>query len=313
MPLNPLSRRRLVAGLLATPFLKTPLIAAKKMTAAKKIKLKTPFTAPIGLQLYTLRNIMKEPDPVLKTVSEIGYSEVEILRASMDQIAPILKKYNLNPVSGHFETPTFTGDATHWPGFPAGYNVDRAIEDAKRWGLSYIVCPYIMPADRGALDVYRKLADQLNRAGEAVTKAGLQLCYHNHAFEFKGEEGERPMDILLERWDPKYVFLEADVFWLSISGNVPEEILKKLNGRVPLMHLKDKGWGTSTVYDESAVRAEWFKEVGAGTMEFGPILRTAAKVGVKHYFVEQDQTLKDPLASIRLSYMNLRKMELALK
>src|SRR5436853_114112 len=137
MPLNSITRRSLVAGLLSSP-----------MWAAKK---KIGFDAPIGLQLYTLRNIMKEPDEVLKTVAEIGYKEVEILRASMDQIAPILKKYNLKPVSGHFETPTFTGDATHWGGFPAGYNTERAIDDAKRWGLSYIVCPYIMPADRGGL------------------------------------------------------------------------------------------------------------------------------------------------------------------
>ncbi len=55
------------------------------------------------------------------------------------------------------------------------------------------------------------------------------------------------------------------------------------------------------------------KEVGTGTLEFPPILRTAAKVGVKHYVVEQDQTAKDPLASIRLSYLNLRKMDLATK
>jgi sugar phosphate isomerase/epimerase len=305
MSTNSISRRGFAAAILASP-----LFAAKDRKE-KGPKLKAPFTAPLGLQLYTLRNIMKEPEPVLKTVAEIGYREVEILRANMDQIAPILKRHNLSPVSGHFETPTFTGDATHWEGFPAGYNVERAIEDAKRWGLSYIVCPYIMPADRGGLDVYRKLADQLNRAGEAITKAGLQLCYHNHAFEFKGNEGERPMDVLLERWDPKYVFLEADVFWLSMSGNVPQEVLKKLAGRVPLVHLKDKGWGTTTVYDESEVRAEWYKEVGSGTIDFLPILRTAAKVGVKHYFVEQDQTPKDPLASIRLSYLNIRKMDLA--
>ncbi|HEY3738750.1 MAG TPA: sugar phosphate isomerase/epimerase [Bryobacteraceae bacterium] len=271
-----------------------------------------PFTAPIGLQLYTLRNIMQDPDAVLKTVSEIGYTEVEILRATMDQIVPILKKYNLKPVSGHFETPTFTGDATHWQGFPAGYDIHHAVEDAQRWGLSYIVCPYIMPADRGGLDVYRKLADDLNRSGEVVSKAGMQLCYHNHAFEFKGEEGQRPFDILIERWDPKYVFLEADVFWLSISGQIPEEVLKKLSGRVPLIHLKDKAWATTTLYDESEARAEWFKEVGTGTIDFGPILRTAAKIGVKHYFVEQDQT-RDPLASIRMSFVNLRKMNLAMR
>ena len=46
-------------------------------------------------------------------------------------------------------------------------------------------------------------------------------------------------------------------------------------------------------------------------MEFPPILRACEKAGVKHYFVEQDQTPKDPLASLRLSYNNLRGMKVA--
>jgi sugar phosphate isomerase/epimerase len=170
-----------------------------------------------------------------------------------------------------------------------------------------------MPADRGGLEVYRKLADQLNQAGEKIQKAGLTLCYHNHAFEFRGPEGQRPIDVLLERWDPKYVFLEADVFWLSVAGQVPQDMLKKLSGRVPLVHLKDKAWGQKIVYDESEITPDGFKEVGTGTIEFAPILRTAEKVGVKHYFVEQDQTPRDPIPSIRLSYQNLRKMDIALR
>ena len=293
-----LTRRSLVAGLLSTP------LALAKKAAARG------FDLPLGLQLYTLRNVLKDPDPVLKAVSEIGYREVEITRNNMDQIWPALKTYNLKPISGHFETPTFTGDTTHWPGFPTGYNTARAIEDAKKWGLQYIVCPYIMPADRGGLDVYRKLADDLNKSGEAVKKAGLKLCYHNHAFEFKGPEGQRPIDVLLERWNPQHVFLECDVFWLSVAGQVPQDVMKKFTGRVPLIHLKDKAWGTPIGYEES-VPPEAFKEVGSGVIEFGPILRTAAKIGVKHYFVEQDQTPRDPLSSIRLSYQNLRKMDLS--
>lgn len=304
MSFQPFSRRSLLAGLVSAP-----MISA----AAGKTKIKKPFEAPLGLQLYTLRNIMKEPEPVLKTVAEIGYKEVEILRANMDQIAPILKKYNLQPVSGHFETPTFTGDARNWGGFPDGYGVQKAIDDAHRWGLKFIVCPYIMPADRGGLDVYKKLAGDLNKAGEAISKSGLTLCYHNHAFEFKGDEGERPIDVLLESTDAKLVHLELDVFWLSVAGILPQDMLKKLAGRVPLVHLKDKAWGTPIAYDESAVRAEAFKEVGAGTIDFGPILRTAPKAGVKHYFVEQDQTQRDPLSSIRMSYQNLRKLDLSNK
>jgi hypothetical protein len=31
---------------------------------------------------------------------------------------------------------------------------------------------------------YKETADKLNKAGEICKKAGIQLCYHNHDFEF---------------------------------------------------------------------------------------------------------------------------------
>ena len=212
-------------------------------------------------------------------------------------------------MSGHIETPILTGGPA-WGGAQAGYTLDNAIEDSKKMGLSYMVAPYVQPKERGDLDYFRKFADDLNRAGEKISKAGMTLCYHNHAFEFKGVEGQRVWDVMVERFDRKHVQFELDLFWVSVAGQVPAEVLKKLAGRVPLVHLKDKGWGTPTQFDES-VKPEAFKEVGAGTMEFAPILRACEKAGVKHYFVEQDQTPKDPLASIRLSYTNLRNLKVS--
>ena len=52
-------------------------------------------------------------------------------------------------------------------------------------------------------------------------------------------------------------------------------------------------------------------EVDAGVIgSVWTALRACAKAGVKHYLVEQDQTPRDPLASIRLSYENLRNTKL---
>lgn len=268
------------------------------------------FEKPLGLQLYTLRFVLpNDADNVLKTVAEIGYKEVEVLRKDMWAQKPIYDKYGLKPVSGHFETPILTKGPA-WPGVPADYTLEKAIEDCNKMGMKYIVAPYVQPKERGDLDYFRKFADALNKAGEQASKAGLTLCYHNHAFEFKGQPGQRVWDVMVERFDKKYVQFELDIFWVSVAGQVPVEVIKSLAGRLPLVHLKDKGWGTPTQFDES-VKPEAFKEVGAGTMEFAPILRACEKAGVKHYLVEQDQTPKDPLASIRLSYTNLRNLKIA--
>jgi sugar phosphate isomerase/epimerase len=58
-------------------------------------------------------------------------------------------------------------------------------------------------------------------------------------------------------------------------------------------------------YSES-VPPSTFKEVGSGTPDFPAILKAAPAAGVRHYFVEQDQTPGDPLDSLRKSFDYLK-------
>jgi sugar phosphate isomerase/epimerase len=255
------------------------------------------FTHPLGAELYTVRTILPTAaDQTLKSIAEIGYREVETDRPTLQRIAPILKNYGLKPVSCHFEASLITG------------NWAQAIDDAKKFGVEYMVMPYVRPEERGDLDSYKQLADKMNTAGMQSRAAGLTFCYHNHCFEFRGEPGQRPIDILLERLDKKAVGLELDVFWVSVGGNDPVEMLKQNAGRVPLVHLKDKAKGTPVLYEERKVTPQTFKEVGAGVLDFPAILKAAEAAGTKHYFVEQDQTPGDPVASLRQSYEYLRKL-----
>ena len=48
--------------------------------------------------------------------------------------------------------------------------------------------------------------------------------------------------------------------------------------------------------------------MGNGTLDIAKALRAAQAAGVKHYFVEQDQTPGDPVDSLRQSYRYLRKL-----
>lgn len=267
---------------------------------------------PLGVQLYTVRTRLgPQADATLKAIAEIGYTELELGRGDLAQLAPIAKSYGLQPVSIHIEAPLVTGNWKAWPFLKVSDNtLERALDEARRHGVRYAVVSYLMPSERGGgLAFYEEFADRLNRAGEIGRKANVSIGYHNHGFEFEPlPDGRRPLDVLMARTDPSLVRLELDVFWVGITGANPVDLLRQYKGRVALVHLKDKGRDAAQATDERKVPPEAFKEVGSGALDFPAILKEAAAAGVQHYFVEQDHTPGDPLASLRASYEHLQRI-----
>lgn len=283
-------------------------LAAAATAAAAPALLAVP-PRPLGAQLYTVRDIlMKESDRVFKTLAAIGYTEVEGNRADLIELLPKIRQYGLKPVSCHIETPIIT---QMWDQYPEvkKMSVEDAIDSAKKVGVEYFTLAYISPGARGdGDDFYRRTADRLNAAGELCKKAGMRMAYHNHAYEFGGKPGFRPIDIFYDRLDPSLVVMELDVFWLSVAGQDPVEALKtKWKGRVALLHLKDKAKDAPHQFSEN-MPAGAFREVGSGSLDFPAILKAAPGAGVRHYIVEQDQTPGDPLESLRKSFNYLKTL-----
>ncbi len=255
----------------------------------------------IGVQLYTVRTVLpQKPAETLGAIKAIGYREVEATYAGLDQIWPSIQAARLKAVSVHLDNTLMN----------AGKEDDlaRAIDQAKKWGFAYAVFPYLPPAERGGLEKIRVLCDKLNRAGEKCRAAGLKFAYHNHAFEFEPMEGTTGFQVMIDRLDKNLCGFEMDCFWVSVAGHDPVELLQKLSGRVPLLHLKDKAKGTPVQFNESVDRSA-FKEVGSGVIDWPAVLRAAASSGVQHYFVEQDQTPGDPVESLRQSFGYLSKLQ----
>jgi sugar phosphate isomerase/epimerase len=257
----------------------------------------TPLRAGnLGVQLYTVRNVIgKDPAATLQAIEKIGYKEVEVTYANLDQIWPALKQTSMKPVSAHVDLKIFSEGGDH---------LDQALGSLKERGFRYAVVPYVPPEQRGGIEVFKKLAATLNRSAERAKKHGLSLCYHNHAFEFEPLANGTGLELLMTQTDKKLVSLEMDVFWVSVAGHDPVELLKTYSGRVALLHCKDKIKGFPTQYNEK-VPPTTFKEVGNGSLDFNTILAAADKAGVQHYFVEQDQTPGDPITSLHQSYQHL--------
>lgn len=303
--MSQLTRRR-VLGLLPS---------AAAVSWMSNLQAQNPFPPALGVQLYTVRSrLAGELDQTLQAIAAIGYRELEALRPVLPALGPLAKKHGLSVPSAHFDGSLVTGNRDLWaklapPALPADYTVDAAIDQAAALGVRFFVVAYLMPPERQTLDDYKRYADRMNEVAARCRKAGLRFCYHHHSFEFAELGGERPWDVLLARWDKALVGLEVDVFWLAAAGRDPASTIRELGSRVSLLHLKDRAAGAPVQLDEAKVPPEAFKEVGGGSLDFTAILRAAREVGVQHFFVEQDHTPGDPLASLRTSYAHLRSLE----
>lgn len=259
----------------------------------------------IGLQLYTVRAAMeKDPAGTLAQLAKIGYNSVEGATYTGSQkfygmtpaaFAALLKQNGMIMPSSHYRLGEELMNGVPAPGTML-HNWDQAVDDAAAAGVKYMVCAYLSEAERGNLDHYKYVADQLNKAGERCQKAGLQLCYHNHDFEFAAQNGQLPYNLLLAT-DPKLVKMELDLYWVTKAGHDPLTLFKQHPGRFPLWHVKDM--------DRTPQRA--FTEVGNGSIDFKKIFAHAKEAGLQYFFVEQDSTPGSPFESVAKSIAYIRK------
>ncbi len=253
----------------------------------------------VGVQLYTVRHVLPaKPLETLRAIEQIGYREVECTADGLDAIWPSLKQTSLKPVSVHLDSQVFVHQPEKLP---------AAMEEAKKHDFEYVVCPWIDPRDRGGVEMIRKLGQTLNTAGELARKAGMRLCYHNHAFEFRPTPEGRLLDVLMKSTDPQLVGLELDIMWVHVGGADPVAVLKQYGDRISLVHLKNVAAGVPSRFDENIPEAG-FHDLSDGAVDVAAAVRTAKEVGVKHYFVEQDETPGNPIESLRKSFQFLESL-----
>jgi sugar phosphate isomerase/epimerase len=249
-----------------------------------------------GVQLYTVRDqIAKDPAATLQALARIGYTALEILQPTLPVIAPLVKPLGLSIAAVHLDGPTATGEG-----------LSAFITQAKAHGVRHLVVPYVPPPQRPTDRAgFEQLASRLSRMSREVSAAGLQLCYHNHAFEFgQDRDGTRWLDVIMQGTAASGMTLELDVFWAAITGADPVETIRRYPGRIALVHLKDKDPQAARSLVESVPRQS-FVEVGSGALDFAAILAASRAAGVEHYFVEQDFTPGDPVESLKKSYTYL--------
>ena len=155
-------------------------------------------------------------------------------------------------------------------------------------GQSYITWP-LLDADFRTIEKFKAVAERLNLVGAQMKKAGLQLAYHNHDFEFVEQNGQIGYDIIIKGTDPALVKLQIDLYWIARGSKLSaNEWFKRAPGRFEMWHVKDMH-KTSRDYTE----------LGNGSIDFTKIWPDAKLAGLKHFFVEQGGNFThDPFRSV---------------
>ncbi|MBW5445137.1 TIM barrel protein [Cohnella sp. CFH 77786] len=241
----------------------------------------------IGLQLYTLRNETAEDfRGTLRKVAELGYEGVEFAGYGgipAEEMKSLLEELGLKAIGAHVGLHLLRED------------LQKEIGYLKAIGAKYMICPYVMPEERGNPETWKRLYTFLEEVGAEARKQGLIFGYHNHDFEFTERVGDSSVfDAMYAATTPEAVQVEMDVCWVQFAGEDPLVYIPKYAGRLPLLHLKD--------YDKDEEGKMLTLELGKGVVDLPAVIEAASGAGAEWLIVEQDNCQIPPLESVANSY-----------
>jgi len=268
----------------------------------------------MGIQVFGLRELLVEnPQKVFTELAAMGIKNIELFDpATLNTYVPMIKDLGMTALSTHFLPGYISGkwDTVKQIGMtpPENYNFENIVEDCATNRVNYLGIAIMMPEERQSMDDYKRFAELTNQHAEISKKAGVQLYYHNHSFEFEPTEGAIPFDEMLKVFDPDLVKIELDVFWATIAHNDPLSWIKKLGDQLLFLHMKDLKANTPLDYSVFDVDNAAFLEIGDGTIDFEKVMKACKEVGVQYAFLDQDHTALDKMESVKKSLEYIKQL-----
>lgn len=228
-----------------------------------------------GIQLYTLRDYCQTEEDIDKTLAELhswGVRNIQISgigAVDWNILAKIVKKYEMDVC------------VTHTPFKRMIEETDKVIDEHLNLGCDCLGIGS-MPGEykRNEEGVNQFITDLLPVA-EKMRERGVHLAYHNHDFDLKKFGEKSILDRMIEDIDPDLLWFVPDVAWLKIAGENPAEYLKKMNGRVKVLHFKDYIIGEGE-------NPHPFTELGKGVVDLEACYKTALEMKIPYIMFEQD-------------------------
>jgi len=242
----------------------------------------------IAAQLYNTRDYCKTPSDIeatLRRIKTIGFDVIQVSGfgpCDPDLLASWVRELELEVCLTH----------SPWARLADPAELKKLIAEHKKLG-----CPIIGLGSRPG-DIFPNSYEgwtRFNKKAKEITRLikdeGLDFSYHNHDFEFEKWNGVSAMDRLIEEV-PEMLFT-LDTFWVQAGGASPLKYIKKLDGRIKVIHFKDF---------RISNRARQFAEIGQGNLDWDEIIALCKSTGVTCAAIEQDADwLADPFQSLAMS------------
>jgi sugar phosphate isomerase/epimerase len=268
------------------------------ITVSSVAQNKSLYTAPLGIESYTFRNSFpKDIVKTLDTIQRLGFTEYE--GGSYGMHPQAFKKLCDQRGIKIISTGADFNQLTKSP--------ESVAQTAKSLGAKYVMCAWIPHKNSGfTLENAKNAVEVFNKAGKVLRDSGIIFCYHAHGYEFQPYQDGTLLDYLIKNTNPKDVSFEMDILWIHFGGGEPVALLKKYGDRWKLMHLKDLRKGTKkdlsggTSQDNDVA-------LGTGEINIPAILKEAKKVGINHYFIEDESNHVDEHVPQSIAYLKSLK------
>lgn len=264
---------------------------------------------PVSIQLYTLREASKKDFPeVLKRVAGIGYKGVEpagFYNYASQEFRRVVEDLGMVISSTH--SPWAKPD-----------NLAATIDTCGVLGVDMVAGGWGRDEFKD-MDAIKRTAEMASGMEETLSKAGLTLTIHNHAWEFEKINGRIKHEIFAELC-PKVKF-ELDTYWAANFGeNDAAEMVRRFARCSPLLHIKDGPLirpvevynpVTSTLELKEGSQSASLLAVGNGKNDIKGIIGAMDPAVTKWLVVEQDNSDTDMFECVEMSYRYLIENGLA--
>lgn len=242
----------------------------------------------IGAQLFTVREFTKNLDDLaltLRKVADIGYKTVQLSATCPFDAQWMKQQLCANGL---------TCVLTHTPEQRLREETEAVAKEHDIFGCDHVGLGMyrFRPEEGESVDKFLELYGPVARK---LKEKGKYFMYHNHAYEFRKENGRLVLEQLMERIPADEMGFTLDTYWVQMGGGDPAQWLEKMAGRIPCIHLKD------FAYEQKMA------VVGEGNINFDRVFEKAEAGGTEYMLVEQDKCYgEDPFACLRRSYEYLK-------